>query len=370
MNINISDLMSGYQDDTVDLKDPGITTPERILALTLGAPMPEAPKAPRKIWRTGLIAAVLAVIFIVAAVAAAAPNFYEAAFGDRGLPDIEPIPMSNDNGYFWTAPGIEWASMDIESAEALLGDYVADIDETVTIGNYSITLGSFVMDEHGAGVLTWVIENPDGIPNYTENDRLFLTFAYEEGLCEPQFSTTSGSSLLSYHIRNQALSTETELHLTTYLGHFHGAMENGERIRLTLKEIASIDGTLVERNNTNVVFPSFEAVPAVIFTDGEHMASLTPLSLCMIDSYIPGAVDNWWGTDKSVCFASGNEYILIQEDAWINNLALSFCRHDTVNGGSSGVVKGFNRLIDPSEVSEIRIEAFDGGTLVFTPTKP
>ena len=306
----------------------------------------------------------------MAAVAAAAPGFYETVFGDRGLPDIDPIPMENDEGISYTIPGIEWAAADPDTAKALLGDYVVHIDETVAVGGYTITLDSFVMDEHGAGVLSWVIKNANGIPNYTEDERLALTFAYEEGLCEPDFTTTSGDHLIARHIRNQTLSTETELYLTTYLGHFHAAMESGENICLTLKEIASIDGTMVERNNTNVEFPSFEAVPAVFFTDGEHMVSLTPLSLCMIDFYIPGTVDNWWGTDKSICFASGNEYILIQEDAWINNLALSFCRHDTANGGSNGVVKGFNRLIDPAEVSAIRIEAFEGDTLVFTPAEP
>ena len=48
MTIHISDLMAGYQDDTVELTDPGITTSERILALTLGDPVPETPKAPER----------------------------------------------------------------------------------------------------------------------------------------------------------------------------------------------------------------------------------------------------------------------------------------------------------------------------------
>ena len=54
--------------------DPGITTPERILSLTLGTPMSEVPKVPRKIWRIVLIVAALTVILIVAAVAAALPD--------------------------------------------------------------------------------------------------------------------------------------------------------------------------------------------------------------------------------------------------------------------------------------------------------
>ena len=370
MTIHISDLMAGYQDDTVELSDPGITTPERILALTLGDPVPEAPKAPRKLWRTVLIAAVLTALLIVAAIAAAAPSFYEAAFGDRGLPDIDPIPMEADNGVSYTIPGIRWAITDTETAKVLLEDYVAVIDKTVSIGDYTVHLDSFVMDEHGAGVLTWSIQNPDGISNYTEDERLFLTFEYEEGFCEPIFETNDSFRLLSCHIRNQTLSTETELYLTTYLGHFRSLFEEDERICISFKELVALNEQLVQANNIYYELPAFEPVPAVTFTDGENIVRMTPLSLCLKDAHIPGAEDNWWGSDKSICFASGSEYTLIQEDAWINNLALSFCQHDPENGGASGVVKVFNRLIDPAEISEIHIEAFEGGTLVFTPVEP
>lgn len=370
MTVNISDLMAGYPDDTIELSDPGITTPERILALTLGTPMPEAAKAPRKLWRTVLIAAVLATVLIVAAVAAAAPNFYEAAFGDRGLPDIDPIPMENDKGVSFTIPGIEWAVADTETAKTLLGNYVVDIGETVTVGNFTVHLDSFVMDEHGAGVLAWSVKNPDGIPNYTEDERLTLTFESEEGLCEPSFVTTTGDQLISRHIRNQTLSSDTELYLTTYLGHFPSIFEEDEHIRIFFKELVLLDGQIVPANSTSIELPSFEAVPAMSFTDGEHTVRLTPLSLCMKDSYIPGAEDNWWDTDKSILYTNGGKYTLVREDSWTNSLAGSYCQHNSEGQGASGTVKIFNRLVDPANVAEIRIEAFQGGTLIFTPAEP
>lgn len=375
MNFNISDLMSGYQDDTIELSDPGITTPERILARVTGAPIPEAPKAPRKLWRTVLIAAVLAAALIVAAVAAAAPSFYEAAFGDRGLPDIDPIATEADNGVSYTIPGIQWAVTDTETAKALLGDYVAVIDKTVTLGNYTVHLDSFVMDEHGAGVLTWVIENPDGIPNYTEDERLDLTFEYEEGLCEPSFDTTSGDHLISRHIRNQALSTETELYLTTYLGHFPGTMDSRETIQLTLKETVTVYGELVERNNTIVEFPSYEPVPAVPFTDGEHTVWLSPLSVYLEEEpYIPsGEEESWWDSVNALSFADGTEYVVRAEDEQMANHMGGFYQHTYVEsenrGYVCGLVRSFNRLVNPAAVTAIDIFAADGSILTFTPVE-
>lgn len=376
MTINISDLMAGYQDDTIALSDPGITTPERILALTLGDSVPEAPKAPRKIWRTVLIAAVLATILIVAAVAAAAPNFYETAFGDRGLPDIDPIPVENDKGISFTVPGIEWAVTDTETAKALLGDYVAVIDETVTMGNYTVRLDSFVMDEHGAGVLTWSVKNPDGIPNYTEDERLMLTFAYEEGLCEPSFDTTKGEHLISRHIRNQALSTETELYLTTYLGHFRGTMDSDEAIQLTLKELVTVNGKLIERNNTTVELPSFEPVPAVPFTDGEHTVWLSPLSAYIEDEpYIPNdEAVVWWDGVNALRYTDGTEYVVLAEDEQMSSHMGGYLQHIRVEGETTlhacGLVKMFNRLVDPATVTSLDVTAADGSTLTFTPVEP
>lgn len=374
MTIHISDLMAGYQDDTVELSDPGITTPERILALTLDAPMPEAPKAPRKIWRTVLIAAVLTALLIVAAVAAAAPGFYEAAFGDRGLPDIDPIPMENDKGVSFTVPGIEWAVTDTETAKALLGDYVVSLDKTVSVGDYTVRLDSFVMDEHGAGVLTWSVKNPDGISNYTEDERLNLTFEYEEGLCNPSFITTSGDHLITRHIRNQALSTETELHLTTYLGHFPGTLDSGEAIQLTLKETVTVNGEPVERNNTTVELPSCDPVPAISFTDGEHTVRLSPLSIYMEEEpYIPGDEAIVWGEDvRSLRLSDGTEYVILEEDGQMLSRMFAYLQH--INTGEQlgvcGSVSVFNRLIDPATVTAIDVSAAEGNILTFTPVEP
>ena len=376
MNINISELMAGYRDDTIEISDPGITTPERILSLTLGTPMPEAPKGPRKIWRTVLIAAVLAAVLIVAAVAAAAPSFYETAFGDRGLPDVDPIPMETDKGFSYTIPGIQWAVTDTETAKALLGDYVSTIDKTVTLGNYTVHLDSFVMDEHGAGILTWSIKNPDGIPNYAENERLTLTFAYDEGFCEPSFDTTKDDHLISKHIRNQTLSTENELYLTTYLGHFLGTMQSGENIRLVLKEIVSINGDLMEQNNTSVEFPAFEPVPAIPFSDGEHTVWLSPLSVYIEEKpYIPSGEEVfWWDHINAIRYSDTTEYVVTSKDGTLTNHMGGHYRHLYVEGENRryacGPVHIFNRLVDPAEVTAIDITAGDGSILTFTSVEP
>lgn len=80
---NISDIMAGYQDDTIDLADPGITTPERILSMVTGAPVSTAApvrRAPRRAWRTALVAAVLVVALAISAFAV-----YQASMKDRML---------------------------------------------------------------------------------------------------------------------------------------------------------------------------------------------------------------------------------------------------------------------------------------------
>lgn len=81
MNYNISDLMSGYQDDTIDLADPGITNPKHILAKVTGAPV-SAPvrRAPRRVWKIALAAAALVAVLAVSAFAV-----YQVSMKDRML---------------------------------------------------------------------------------------------------------------------------------------------------------------------------------------------------------------------------------------------------------------------------------------------
>lgn len=80
MKCNISDLMAYLHDDTIDLTDPGITTPERILAMVTDTPVPAQRRTPRKLWRTTLVAAV-----ITAALAVAAFAVYQYSMDNRVL---------------------------------------------------------------------------------------------------------------------------------------------------------------------------------------------------------------------------------------------------------------------------------------------
>ena len=127
MNINISDLMADYQDDTVQLSDPGITTADRVFALALGSPVPAARHTPRRIGRTILIAAALAVALAVAAVAAYQYSIRDAVMdvpvGPNTYTSISLNGLSDSPEYQayqeWTAWNAAWETENADRYEKL-----------------------------------------------------------------------------------------------------------------------------------------------------------------------------------------------------------------------------------------------------------
>ncbi len=385
MTYNISDLMAGLRDDTLELRDPHITSADRIQALVLGQPVPKRRKMPRRLGRTALVAALFVVLLVAAAVAVAAPGFYEAAFGDLGLPDTEGEEGITEQAFpyapaHWVIPGIQWSASDPAEAEALLGDYAVTLDRTITLGDYTVRLDSFVMDVHGTGVLVWSVEHPAGAFNVLETDRQELVFTEGAGLSAPVLETDTGDPLLLRHTKNHTLSTETQLYIVTHVGRFEGRLLPDEHIRMRLAQQTEKNGAPVSVNNAAITFPEATPLPCVPFTDGNHTVWLTPLSLFLEERFTPADADyiSLWGTDKAIRFADGSVYTLMDGDALLNNTTLGYLQHSLDGTGPTldpelgvsfvaGYTRGFNRLIDPEAATAIELEMADGSLHIFTP---
>lgn len=119
-------------------------------------------KKAHPMYRTILIAAVLAVLLIGTALAVGLhTDFFHHAYGDgtsHGAFDVQEHP-----GSVVTYPAMEAAEVDERLSETRLGDYIADVNKSITIGGYTLTIGEMILDENGIGTMTVDIENPDGL---------------------------------------------------------------------------------------------------------------------------------------------------------------------------------------------------------------
>ena len=175
-----------------------------------------------------------------AAYAAIETNFFTVGFGSKGHEDVEAHEetfYSKDGSDSFTAPqaGRTWYETDSAVVEGLLGDCVQQVNESVTVGDYTMTLESFAMDENDLGVAWFVVTCPKGFKYTTE------TGANEYGgLALSQDSEFRGIGLVweedrhpNYRLEvNEEFTTSTELHL---LLHFDANPDGKELTRLTWK---------------------------------------------------------------------------------------------------------------------------------------
>ena len=175
-----------------------------------------------------------------AAYAAIETNFFTVGFGSKGHEDVEAHEetfYSKDGSDSFTAPtaGRTWYETDSTVVEGLLGDCVQQVNESVTVGDYTMTLESFVMDENDLGIAWVVVTCPKGFKYTTE------TGANEYG--EPALSQDSEFRSIglaweedrhpNYRSEvNEEFTTSTELHL---LLHFDANPDGKELTRLTWK---------------------------------------------------------------------------------------------------------------------------------------
>lgn len=76
---------------------------------------------------------------------AAAPVVDDGKGGLVPVPDMERIPG------------------DIQTTQRLVGQYLSKLDAEMTVEGNTIRLGTLLIDESGSGMLTYSMENPDGV---------------------------------------------------------------------------------------------------------------------------------------------------------------------------------------------------------------
>ncbi len=300
----------------------------------------------------------VAALLVTGAVAAANSSFLNNAFGDKGLTDYEPVEVPKGNGDFYTLPGVEWESVDEETAGALVGEEVTLIGETIAMGNYTVTVDSYVMDDNGVGVVTWTVANPNGVGQVDEAGGGVAYFGPASFMAEPKFESGTGDYINSRAIRDDSLTTDTELHLVSYIASFEDVMDT--------------DGVVLKLNisgeKKEIVFPAADVVESVTATSGEYTAHVSPMSIRFEAPFGEGAENRWVPGGLRIQFADGTEYICQQAEPYMENTV--FSQYWSVDGNGFGdLVYVFNRLIDPAEVATVTISGPNDTTLTFTPAQ-
>ncbi len=178
----------------------------------------------RRTSRRFAIVASLCSIALMGTVAYAAieTDFFTAVFGDKRHQDVdahERTIYSKDGTQSFTVPEAArtWYEVDPAFTESLTGNCVQEVNESVTLGDYTMTVESFVMDENDIGVASIAVSCPKGFRFSTPTG----ADAYGQLALEDDtdfrgvgLSWEYGGAWSNYRCEvNEALTTSTELHL-------------------------------------------------------------------------------------------------------------------------------------------------------------
>ena len=314
-------------------------------------------------------------------------DFIQTAFGNE-VEGREEFTLEKGGGDEETYPAVERVPVDADTAEALIGDSIVDVGESIEANGYTVTVESAVMDENGIACVTYTLENPEGVDTFTIFEGNSVDYGDAENiensrLVEPEFTITSDNyqnendsfnHLDDRTVIDESRSTDTCATLVAYITPF-GTVSSDDGMLMTLK--GYVDGVYTTFGSIEI--PASAKLPAAEFTDGAITASISPVGIKLTyqsisqvinetetkSAFVEGGADTPEATPDGVedlpsgpdnvviKYADGSEYVLESSDPYLYNIGV---------GSTKGlnIYMAFNRLVDVDSVTAVVV---DGETL-------
>lgn len=380
MEYNIYDLMEGFADDTIALSQSGAADLRRIEELTMNkikeqTPPRRAKKPARRITRMVLVAAIVAALCAVTVVAVsgnAAGKITPADTARAGEMDDKTTAAFSDgistqqadirdaNGNTIQLAKMERVPTDPETAQRLVGGYLMALDNAaMTVkddyyGTYTITLETMLIDEKGAGMITYSVENPKGVYSSTEG------FSYGEGVhtCMPSVEVhePSEEAALRSEEARKAVSTKiyldkentTDTHVQAIM-YFAicGGYRKGDPVYVT-------QGSVYSGQMQAICITPTSYVPAKTFMEkgGTHV-SVSPLGI-QVDT---GDLSGDETRNITIRYKDDSEFVVWS--GGINNCTVAFggYGYEGTDGGNyrDASYYNFNRLVDVDQIASVEV---------------
>lgn len=188
----------------------------------------ENSKKTHRTLRKGVVIAIAAALMLTVAAAAGVVHLIKAdvtpadgvndttlhAFTDDM--DASTPTVEGNSGELITVPDMERIPGDVETVQRLVGDYLSKLDAGLTVGSTTITLGTFLIDESGCGILTYAVDDPEGV-SYEEagyGEVYGLPLEPRMYLRSPDYQQ-GGSVNVKLHV-DKTTSTATHLDVVAY----------------------------------------------------------------------------------------------------------------------------------------------------------
>lgn len=213
-------------------------------------------KKTTKFIKTLLIAAVLVSLLTVTAFAVGIhTGFLESAFGTG---------VSSQEGY-------ERVAVDTDRAEALVGEYIAEVGTTVELGDYTFTIDSALLDKNGLACIRYTVENPNGL----DTKRQFYAGLGEYPPYSISYETEQGQLLSDETLEDETLRAKTRQTFVSYITPFAPmAADEGLIMYIRVNLSAEVSGPAAQ-----VRIPAEARTEALSFSGDGLRVSVSPIGV-------------------------------------------------------------------------------------------
>ena len=324
--------------------------------------------------RTGALIALAAVLLMGSAFAAVTNGFFDTVFGSKGQENVEAHEVTEpQKGSTYEVPAMEWVEVDETLAEKLVGDHIATIGTSVSVGDWTLTVDDYTIDDHGIGAIVYTLSNPNGLGDAIMDSgygEYSVNGNNPDGLREIGLDGDDPMHMFdTRNIVDKTLTTDTELHAVMYFAPFF-RFEAGESIHMTLMRVVGEPptpeedamGVDAEWEEQVITFTPDSFIPSVELKSEEgYTAHISPMGI-FFDTCFEGADPNAFLRELSVGFDDGTEYVLKSDEPYVDNQTVS-CGSDRSDVEASV----FNRLVDADSVVSVTRNGPDDTPIVFTP---
>lgn len=278
-----------------------------------------------------------------------------------------PTPTVEDGkGNYITAADMERIPGDPAVTERLVGQYLSKLDASMTVAGNTYTMGTFLVDETGCGILTFSIENPEGFEygdmgygeTWVDSVRADLSF----GSKAPEDPNGQDGGYLFADMKlyaDESTSTSTCLQMVAYFITGKG-YETGTNFYFTIRDAAYQPYSIAIQPRT------YLPVKTLTAENGQRL-TLSPLGATVVDTQYS---DSEMLIDELIVhYQDGADFAVDSAARNLRNWVVDF-----ITGGEStdaalrnelGITDPpegayysylFNRLVDVDTVASVSLE--------------
>ena len=324
-------------------------------------------KKTRRILGRGAVIAIAAALTLSVAVAAGVVTLIKAdvspadkvddttyhAFTDDM--DASTPTVEGNSGELITLPDMERIPGDRDTVQRLVGDYLSKLDAELTVGSTTITLETFLVDESGCGILTYTVDDPEGV-SYEDagyGEVYSLPLQPSMYLRSPDFQQ-GGMVNVKLHV-DKTTSTATHLDVVAYFAAGE-TYQKGDNFYFTV-----YDGGSEGREPYAVAIQprTYAPVRTLTAADGE-VARISAVGITMGNASPDRELT---AQELTLHYADGTSYVVTSESQNLMNWVLGYIYGDGETAPFAHAVYIFNRLVDVNAITSV---SFDGRWFDFT----